>query len=452
MTTYTMTRMRWIPLFSLVAILMASCTSSRYASSTEYDDVYFTSADRVAEVAAMSERISDEPATQYNNDNYSYTPQPRREVDNYGDYYYGDDDFTFSRRMRRFNNSPSANWRYYDPYYSNDLYFVMGTSYWNRWNNNGWYDWNRPRFGAYNYGNGYDPFFNDPFFNNGWGGYGTYSYNYYNPWVGSFYGYNPGYGAFNQGFRNGYNAGFNNGFYNGFYGNSAYYCPPITTSRNTGGGLWNQAAQNRATSRPVTSSRRSTPSNTRVTNRNPSQRNVNNTPVNNTKVATKTTSSTDYTRPRSRDTRRVYNPNQPTNAAPSRTTGERTPSTTTNRTTRQSSTSRQPRTSSSRPSSSPSSSSRPSRSTRPSSSASPSRTQRQPRTSTSRPSSSSRQSARPSSRSSRPSSSSSRTSRPSSSYRPSSSSSSSRSSARPSSSSRSSSSRSSSSSSRTRRP
>lgn len=204
------------------AMLLSSCTGSKYASTTEYDDVYYSKSDAPEVIVVESDPVN----RAADNDRYTYdADRYRRPVDNYYDEYYADDDFYFSRRVRRFNNVGAASWRYYDPFYTNDLYFVMGSPYWNTWNNNGWYNWNYPRFGAtfgWNTFGGYNGFY-DPYFANSFSRWN--SFNYYNPWVNAYYGYDP---FFAPGWGNPYAAGFYNGFNSGFgpgFG-SAYYCPP----------------------------------------------------------------------------------------------------------------------------------------------------------------------------------------------------------------------------------
>ncbi|MEZ4824676.1 MAG: hypothetical protein R3C61_00065 [Bacteroidia bacterium] len=211
-------------LLTFVAAAVSSCTGSKYASSSEYDDVYFTSADKV-EVAVDDQDngySNEQQSNVYSNpdqDNYVYNADRyRRPVDNYNDAYYQDDDFYYSRRVRRFSQSSNA-WRYYDPYYTNDLYYVMGSPAWNQWNNYGWYDWNRPRFGAsFSWGSpGFYSYSYNPY-SSFYGGYGYYDY--FNPWVSSYYGYNPGFGYNPYGGFNSFGYGYGGGFY------SPYYCPP----------------------------------------------------------------------------------------------------------------------------------------------------------------------------------------------------------------------------------
>ncbi len=207
-------------------LAFTACTSSRYAASgSEYDDVYHSRNDAPVVLASEVAPEPLQPTYQAPDpDNYTYNADRyRRPVDSYSDEYYDEDDFYFSRRVRRFNSRGDASWRYYDPFFTNDLYYVMGTPYWNTWNANGWYNWNYPRFGATLGWNSFNPYggfgFNDPYWANSFAPWN--SFNYYNPWVNAYYGYDP---FFAPGWGNPYAAGFNNGFYSGF--NSAYYCPP----------------------------------------------------------------------------------------------------------------------------------------------------------------------------------------------------------------------------------
>ena len=203
---------------ALLGLTFSACTTARYASTTEYDDVYYTSEDRT-EPVATTQRTQRSNQDDYRYDDYDDRYSERRaDVDSYADYYYSDDDFHFSRRLRRFDqNAAAGNWRYYDPYFANDLYFVMGTPSWNRWYNNGWYNWNSPRFAAPF--NPYDPFaarFNTWYSYDLYGPYNAWGSFYTNPWVNTYYGYN----GFNDPFWGG-----NNFYGGGFWGNPAY-CPP----------------------------------------------------------------------------------------------------------------------------------------------------------------------------------------------------------------------------------
>lgn len=172
------------------AIWLSSCTSGRITSATEYDSVYFGKSDNI---------VYNEQQPQDGEDNQRQYAQDTDES--------RDDDFYYSRRMRRFGNNNNNDWRYYDPYYSNDLYYSMGTPSWNTWNNYGWYNYTSPYVGSpwgyyngmsgfgYGYGNGYYGY-NNPYM---WGSY--------NPWVNTYYGYSPwtyGYCGYNYGMYNPY--------------------------------------------------------------------------------------------------------------------------------------------------------------------------------------------------------------------------------------------------------
>lgn len=197
----------------VLAMLVSGCASTKYATS-EYDDVYYSKSDAAAYTAVNTTPTRSQQTT-------------RPSVSNYNDAYYADDDFYYSRRVRRFNSPTpgNSNWRYYDPYYSNDLYYVIGTPSWNTWNNNGWYDWNRPRFGASisfgnSYGYGYNPYQGY----NPWGAYNPWNaYSYSNPWTNAYYGYNP-YSNY---------AGWG-GYGYGAYGYGNAYCPPAYYGSGSG--------------------------------------------------------------------------------------------------------------------------------------------------------------------------------------------------------------------------
>lgn len=225
-------------------ILASACTSTRYYTSSEYDDVYYNTSDD----SGMDNPVVNNGNTEAGNGNtYSgtptYTAPDNRNNRSYNDYYYADDDFHFSRRIRRFNNIGTG-FRYYDPFFTNDLYYVIGTPAWGRWNSRGWYSWNNPRFGvSWGYNPGWDPFFYQGFYNpyvyNPWN-----TVNYYNPWVVSYYGYAPTYGF--SGFGGWGNPGWSTfGGWGGGFGGYAY-CPPsyyrngtFNNSRNAGLGAGN---------------------------------------------------------------------------------------------------------------------------------------------------------------------------------------------------------------------
>ena len=207
------------PLLLILALGLglAACTGPRYASSTEYDDVYFSSSDETQPLAANDDRDD-------RRDPYRYGE--RRPVDSYHDSYYEDDDFVFSRRLRRFHQPASRSFRYYDPFYSNDLYYVMGTPAWNRWNHQyGWYNWNNPRFASPFRPMGPSWRFNMAFNQPAWG-WNSWNTGYYNPYVASYYGNDPFFGN---------NFGWNNGLgYGGLGAPGGYYCPPNAYVRGPG--------------------------------------------------------------------------------------------------------------------------------------------------------------------------------------------------------------------------
>ncbi|RMG70044.1 MAG: hypothetical protein D6722_09210 [Bacteroidetes bacterium] len=313
------TSLIWI---ALLGLGLSACTGPRYASTVEYDDVYYTRADHRVETVA---EYSGEPT--YETDRYDdQTARYREPVDSYQDYYYGDDDFTFSRRIRRFNQSNGASWRYYDPYFSNDLYYVMGTPYWNRWNNMGWYNWNRPRFGSMWAWN--DPFMN-PYrfggmgFSMGMGAGMSFGWNDpfwgYDPWVASYYGYNP---AFMGGLYNPYSA-WNNGFYSGYA--SAWHCPPTGFMPFNSWNRYNTTTQRYVTTRP----RATAQSLGSQTNYTPRQGISNTRPTTTTPGGSteRVNNRTDYLRPRPAAQRQAINTQRtsaPANVRPSTSTSRPT--------------------------------------------------------------------------------------------------------------------------------
>ncbi len=238
-------------------VVLASCTSTQQVATSEYDDVYYSSSDYTERT--VPDRQSNASREGYQDSRY------------YEDGYsrYDEDDFYYSRRLRRFSQTHNNAWRYYDPFFTNDLYYVMGTPTWNRWNSFGWYDWNRPRFGAgfsFGFGNSlwatrsrfYDPFaFNR--FN---------SFNYYNPWVSSYYGFAPNFG---YGFGNSF---YQNSFFSPFgygVGSSYLYCPPTAYVSTAAYRQVNVARRASLTSaRSQTGFRRNTPSTTQASRVNTS--------------------------------------------------------------------------------------------------------------------------------------------------------------------------------------
>ncbi len=210
----TAAKISWLALWGMIAVVFASCSSTRDVATSEYDDIYYSSSDYTEDASTVA-------TTRNSNNNYSR--QYDYEASRYGDIY-DEDDFYYSRRLRRFNQPNYNSWRYYDPFFTNDLYYVINTPVWDSWYNRGWYSWTRPRFGAsvaFGFG---DPFlspFASPFAFNRFGAFN--SFNYYNPWVRSYYGFDPFFGYRGVGFGSPW--GFNAGFYDGF----AYAwngCPP----------------------------------------------------------------------------------------------------------------------------------------------------------------------------------------------------------------------------------
>ncbi len=143
-----------------------------------------------------------------------------------------EDEFQYSRRLRRFQrngntNRGNASWGYYDPYFTSNVYYTIGTP---MWNNYYYYQpvmpivqVSMPWWWAFTVGTFYTPtYFNYGYYNpygggfNG-GGMGYYGYGYCGGWHPHGGGYWNGY---NNGFNQGYWAGYNQGYYNGGgYGN-----------------------------------------------------------------------------------------------------------------------------------------------------------------------------------------------------------------------------------------
>ncbi|MDX2285707.1 MAG: hypothetical protein NW241_16180 [Bacteroidia bacterium] len=194
-----------------------------------------------------------------------------------GDPFYEDydDDFYYSRRLRRFHAPRQARraWQYYDPYFTNDIYFVIGTPYWNRWADlyNPW----RYRTAAFSYSRfwwwgsfntvqvhatGWNPWgYADVFYYDNW--YDAFyapvvvynTYNYYGGWnswgwnnwnSGYNRGWNRGYNnGYRRGYRDGFNAGYCDGYYNGYSNGvtrgAGSYSNDYWTRRNQAGSYQN---------------------------------------------------------------------------------------------------------------------------------------------------------------------------------------------------------------------
>lgn len=235
------TRTLALSLLAAAAVFATGCGTSRIAAGSEYDDVYVTQSDIRAEQEALAQEQAlarqqrtlpeNDYSQGYDDNNGFNSPAPVAPYrpESFSEEFYDEDDFYYSRRLRRFDSPARNSWRYYDPFFANDLYFIMGTPSWSNWYGNGWYNWNYPRFGSnWMYAGGFQPGFGmgmgfgDPFMNP-WG-WNTGFYNgFYNPWAGAYYGCAP------WGFSP---MGFNAWGYNpyspwggGYYGSGAFFSP-----------------------------------------------------------------------------------------------------------------------------------------------------------------------------------------------------------------------------------
>ncbi len=288
-----------LSLFTVLALGLwglSGCTGPRQIAGAEYDDIYYTSADAKAEQeareanTAATNNVSTAPASEPRAgvDNTRQTTIDRQPVagsaDSYDrrrmaktgeseEFYYNDDnwngyendDFYYSRRIRRFGNRGArAGWGYYDPYFAYDPYYVINTPTWSYFRNDPWwydpfyyqgpsyswtYGWGRPGYSFYpgqfnSWGNCFGcNSFNAGWGNPGWGNswnfysvsYGTTGYYYSSGWS-SYYGGGFG-GYYSQTFFNG-GAGYNPCAYGAGYQGWAFgrsnsnttYAPRPTTS------------------------------------------------------------------------------------------------------------------------------------------------------------------------------------------------------------------------------
>lgn len=146
-----------------------------------------------------------------------------------------EDEFQYSRKLRRFHRNGSTNrgnssWGYYDPYFTSNVYYTIGTPMWNSY----FYyqpampvvQVSMPWWWAFTASAFYTPtYFNYGYYNPYGGGFygggmGYYGYGYCGGWHphggGYWNGYNNGYwNGYNNGFNQGYWAGYNQGFGNG---------------------------------------------------------------------------------------------------------------------------------------------------------------------------------------------------------------------------------------------
>ncbi|MFK7924837.1 MAG: hypothetical protein AB8H47_22955 [Bacteroidia bacterium] len=220
--------------------------------------------------------------------------------DHWDDGYWDEDydEFRYSRRLRRFHSvsSVDVSWSYYDPYYTTDVYYVIGTSYWDDWNYayNPWSNQSR-RYGS-RYGNNRSwfggGFSTTVVYTSGWNPWGYSPYYYYGGYNNcGFYNYgNAGYGwssrwnnnrgwnrGYNQGFNQGYNNGYRNGYYDGYYSgynngsyqtagrNNDYWYERSTRSSNNTGRYARTAGSN-SYNRSANSQPRRTSTTDRVSN------------------------------------------------------------------------------------------------------------------------------------------------------------------------------------------
>jgi hypothetical protein len=186
----------------LVALLVSSCTASRFNQGGEYDDLYYSKSDKQAvNQNVVSKEVVSNPATDKYYDNiYSgdtlIADGYNDAVDFDGSMFYNKDespfeyadDYSYSNRLSRFYGN------YFDPYWRNPYY--------------------------YGYNNFYDPYMYDPY-SYGYGGYGGmymsfgfnfgYGYGGYYPYYG-YGGYYPYYG---------YGGGYYPGYYPPYYGDES---------------------------------------------------------------------------------------------------------------------------------------------------------------------------------------------------------------------------------------
>ncbi len=247
--------MKTLPLaFIGVAILLASCSSSRYTAASEYDDVYYNpdlgqrkAAVVVDQPAVTSQQvmaaqpIQQEPVyaesqvsdTENLSDYEKYKLQREAEmlgetyepqgsealyanqyeeydslnqVSEYGqesapviinNYYNDPNDYYYSSNLRRFSDDYYG-WNYYDPYYT-DLYFYTGSRlHWGM--SMGW---------------GY-PYYRGGYYPSYWG-YGGYYDSWYSPW-----GWGGYYGGYYPYYRSSYWGGYHWGYHHGYW-DSHYY-------------------------------------------------------------------------------------------------------------------------------------------------------------------------------------------------------------------------------------
>lgn len=231
---------------------LSGCTGSRMASNSEVDDVYATSADYKADAEVYS-TVDDAQTARTNGNNASTSPADEydqgyasKNADRRGEYVedqdpYGEDDYHYSRRLRRFN---TRGYSYYDPYFAYDPYYAIGTPTWGAAYSNTpwWYDpyyYNGPSYSwTYNWGAPGNAFyssyysFNRPWWDRGWAGYGNNGWG--NPGGYNSFGYSSYYGGGYGGFGGNYWSGGYNPCAPGFgYGGGGGFA-----GGGFGGGGW----------------------------------------------------------------------------------------------------------------------------------------------------------------------------------------------------------------------
>ncbi|MCX2575132.1 hypothetical protein [Pedobacter sandarakinus] len=179
----------FLPIVMIAAAgLVASCSTSKLATTKAEDDVYNS--------VAKAKEVEMVPQQQYAQ-NQSQNPEAYDEYYGTSNPYY---DMDYSSRINRFQNGTS--WRgYYDPYYEN---FYYGNSYGVT---------NYLGFGGLGWSSGYGL--------GGWGGGLGYGYGYGSIWNNPFYYGNFGYG-WNSPFY-GWNAWGPNSYYDRFGWGGGYY-------------------------------------------------------------------------------------------------------------------------------------------------------------------------------------------------------------------------------------
>ncbi len=222
--------MKPIKIFPIVMIaaagLVASCSTSKLATTSQNDDVY-NSVAKAREVEVI-------PQQQYAQNQNQDQGQDQEGYDEYygtSNPYY---DMDYSSRINRFSNGTS--WRgYYDPYYDN---FSYGNSYgatnYLGYGGLGWSSgYGLGGWGSgFGIGLGYGSIWNNPFYygnmgfgwnNFGWNNWGPYSYYDRFGWGGGGFGGGWGYGG---------------GFYGGgvYTGNNNYRARPGNTLNSRGYG------------------------------------------------------------------------------------------------------------------------------------------------------------------------------------------------------------------------